>query len=214
MGCLFVADNIGFQVSSLVTGLGVGGMAIALSSQAMLADVFMCGAMLLSKPFTTGDFISVAGDSSIGQVKSIGLKDTRLTALDGEELVYPNREVGNNRIVKYSGIQSRRHKNRLNIKPTCTVDKLEEIPTIVQEACEDAGFRCRFGGCWLLDVDSLAYKFDWQVYIDEPDIGKSRLLIHAIWVGILRKFRNNGIELAFNTLLPQDQAGPSGWGHT
>ena len=89
LAVLFVADNIGFEVSSLVTGLGVGGIVIALSSQAILADIIPGVSMMITKPFTVGDCIKVG--ERIGIVQNIGLKDTKVRSLDGECFIYPNR---------------------------------------------------------------------------------------------------------------------------
>ena len=116
--------------------------------QAMLADVFTCGAMLLSKPFSTGDYIKVTTTTprleralpvvadgmiwrqvggNVGKVKHIGLKDTRLTSLDGEELVYPNKEIGQAHITNYSKITTRRQKQHFHLALASEIEMIEKV---------------------------------------------------------------------------------------
>lgn len=106
LGLLFVLSNIGVDVTSLIAGLGIGGIAIALAAQNVLGDLFSSLAIYFDRPFEVGDFI-VTGDIS-GTVKKVGIKTTRIKALSGEEVIIPNKDLTDSRIQNYKRMTERR----------------------------------------------------------------------------------------------------------
>ncbi|MCA9397708.1 mechanosensitive ion channel family protein, partial [candidate division WWE3 bacterium] len=131
LGFLFILSNIGVNVTSLVTGLGIGGLAIALAVQNILGDLLNSLAILLDKPFEVGDFITVGED--MGTVEEIGIKTTRLRALSGEELVMPNSLITETRIHNFGRMAERRSLFTIGVTYDCPSEKLASIPTIIND---------------------------------------------------------------------------------
>ncbi len=103
---LLMLDNLGYNVTTLLAGLGIGGVAVALALQNVLGDLFASLSIALDKPFVTGDFIIV--DDKMGTVEHVGLKTTRVTSLSGEQLVFSNSDLLSSRIRNYKRMQERR----------------------------------------------------------------------------------------------------------
>ena len=107
LGILFLLDNLGFKVSTVIAGLGIGGVAVALAAQAVLGDLFSYVSILMDRPFETGDFI-ILGDEHLGTVEHIGIKTTRIRSLGGEQIVLSNSDLTSSRIKNYKRMQERR----------------------------------------------------------------------------------------------------------
>src|SRR5690606_6521928 len=88
---LLVLDNLGVNVTTLVAGLGVGGIAVALAVQNILGDLFSSFSIVVDKPFVLGDFVIVGAEA--GTVQKIGLKTTRIKSLSGEQIVFSNTDL-------------------------------------------------------------------------------------------------------------------------
>ncbi|MCE5299315.1 MAG: mechanosensitive ion channel family protein, partial [Spirochaetia bacterium] len=95
IGLLVMLDNLGYKVSTILAGLGIGGVAVALAAQAILGDLFSYVSIILDKPFITGDFIVV--DDNMGTVENIGIKTTRIRSLSGEEIIFSNSNLTSSR---------------------------------------------------------------------------------------------------------------------
>ena len=102
---LLLLDNLGVNITTLIAGLGVGGVAVAFAAQAVLEDVFSCFAILFDKPFEEGDYI-VVGDKS-GTVEETGIKTTRVRSLGGELLVFSNKDLTNSRVQNFKRMDER-----------------------------------------------------------------------------------------------------------
>jgi small-conductance mechanosensitive channel len=131
---LAVLDNLGINVTALVTGLGIGGIAIALAVQNILGDLFAALSIVLDKPFVVGDAINV-GDAA-GTVEHIGLKSTRLRSDSGEMIIISNGDLLKSRIRNYRGQEKRLVVLRLGIAYSTPADKLARVPEIIREAAE------------------------------------------------------------------------------
>jgi small-conductance mechanosensitive channel len=132
LGVLFVLQNLGVQVTSLVAGLGISGIAVALAAQNILGDLFSALAIYFDKPFAPGDVIEFAQDR--GVVKKIGIKTTRLTSWNGEEMIVPNRELANARIRNYGRLTRRRVSFPLKIAAATPLEKIKQVPELVRQA--------------------------------------------------------------------------------
>lgn len=130
-GVVFLLDNLGYNITTIVTGLGIGGIAIALAAQAVLADLFSYLVIFFDKPFEAGDFI-VVGDKS-GTVEYIGIKTTRLRTLAGEQLIMSNTDLTNSRVQNYKRMDRRRVLLTIGVVYETEPEKLERIPAIVKE---------------------------------------------------------------------------------
>ena len=134
LGIVFLMDNLGFNISAVIAGLGIGGIAIALAAQAILGDLFSYFVIFFDRPFEVGDFITT-GDKS-GTVEYTGIKTTRIRALSGEQLVFSNTDLTNSRIHNFKKMQERRVVFKLGVVYQTPAAQLEEIPKIVKAIIE------------------------------------------------------------------------------
>src|SRR5690606_20310255 len=134
LALIFFLSNIGVNITSLVAGLGIGGIAIALALQTILSDLFSSFAIYFDKPFVVGDFI-VVGDKS-GVVEHIGIKTTRLRALQGEENVITNQELPKASLNNFRTLERRRVVLTPRIPYHTPNKQLHELPSIIQQCIE------------------------------------------------------------------------------
>ena len=127
---IVVLDNLGIKISTLVAGLGIGGIAIALAAQTVLGDLFSYFIIFFDRPFEIGDFL-IVGDFK-GTVEYIGLKTTRLSSLGGEQLIFSNQDLTNSRIKNYKRMNQRRASFQFGVTYQTGLIKLKEIPKIVE----------------------------------------------------------------------------------
>jgi small-conductance mechanosensitive channel len=128
-GTLFLLDNLGFRISTVVAGLGIGGIAVALAAQTVLGDLFAYFTILFDRPFEIGDFV-VVGDFQ-GTVERLGIKTTRLASLGGEQIVMSNKDLTDSRVRNYKRMARRRVMFRLGVTYRTPAELLREIPEIV-----------------------------------------------------------------------------------
>lgn len=131
---LLLLDNLGINITSLVAGLGVGGVAVGFALQSILGDLFSSLSIVLDKPFQIGHFIDVEGH--IGTVEYIGLKTTRVRALSGEMLVFSNADLTRARLRNYQAMQERRVAFGFTLRHDTPTDALEAVPAILQAIIE------------------------------------------------------------------------------
>ncbi len=131
VAAIFLLDNLGFKVTTVVAGLGIGGVAVALAGQAILKDLFGYFAILFDRPFEIGDFIAV-GDKS-GTVEKVGVKTTRLASLSGEQLIFSNADLTDSRVQNYKRMERRRVAFKIGVAYETPAKKLEAIPEIVRD---------------------------------------------------------------------------------
>lgn len=130
-GALFMLDNLGFRISTVIAGLGIGGIAVALAAQTILGDLFGYFVILFDRPFEIGDFI-VVGDH-MGVIERFGIKTTRIASLTGEEIVVSNKDLTDSRVRNYKRMARRRVAFRLGVTYQTPVERLREIPGIVAD---------------------------------------------------------------------------------
>ncbi|MCH1924823.1 mechanosensitive ion channel family protein [Shewanella sp. C31] len=193
---LLTLDNIGIDVTALVAGLGVGGIAVALAIQNILGDLFASLSIIIDKPFEIGDFI-VVGDF-MGVVANIGLKTTRISSLGGEQIVFSNSDLLASRVRNYKRMQQRRVVFGFGVLYQTTADQLAKIPTMVREIIEglelttfDRAHFFRFGES-SLDFEVVYYvqSADYNVYMDTQQ---------AINLALVRQFAEHDIVFAYPT---------------
>ncbi|MBI4360346.1 mechanosensitive ion channel family protein, partial [Candidatus Micrarchaeota archaeon] len=131
VGILLILDNLGFDITALIAGLGIGGLAVAIAAQAVLADVLAAFSIYFDKPFKVGDFIIVGND--MGTVKYIGIKTTRIQTLQGQELVISNKELTESRVNNYKRMEKRRILFGFGVVYGTPVAKLKKIPGQVRK---------------------------------------------------------------------------------
>lgn len=193
---LLIFDNLGVDITALVAGLGIGGIAIALALQSVLGDLFASVSIMLDKPFEVGDFL-IVGDY-LGTVEKIGIKTTRFRSLGGEELVFSNSDLLSTRIRNYKDMEERRAVFSLGVTYQTPAAELEKIPEIVREAIE-AQDGTRFDRAHFKAFGDSAYLFEVVYWLLDPDYTLFMDRQQAINLSIVRTFEERGIEIAYPT---------------
>ncbi len=193
---LLVLDNVGVNITALVAGLGVGGIAVALAAQNIISDLFASLSIVLDKPFVLGDFLNIG--EFYGNVEKVGLKTTRIRSLSGEQLVFSNNDLLNSRIRNYGQMTERRIVFKIGVVYGTAQDKLQDVPKIIEDIIvkqESARFdRSHFQrfGDYSLDFETVYYveSSDYKLYMD---------IQQAVNLEIYRRFEEAGIEFAYPT---------------
>jgi len=189
---ILILDNLGVNVTALVAGLGIGGIAIGLAAQGIFSDLFAALAILFDKPFKKGDTIRY--DQSTGVVERIGLKTTRLRSLTGEQLVMANTKLLEREIHNMAAAKARRMTLYLAVGIDTPAAKLDGIPQAAAEAVEARG-SCKFVRCVATGVGSAAIAFE-LVYDDKTlDNNRSAENRSAILLDLIGKLRAGKIAL-------------------
>ena len=167
---VLILDNLGVNVTALVAGLGIGGIAIGLAAQGIFADLFAALSILFDKPFKKGDTIRY--DQSTGTVERIGLKTTRLRSITGEQLIMANTKLLDREIHNLAAARSRRITIYLAVGGQISSQSIEVVTAAANEAVtKQAG--CKFIRCVLSGAGSGAFAFD-LVY-DDATINADKL---------------------------------------
>jgi small-conductance mechanosensitive channel len=196
MALLLALDNLGVQIRPLLTGLGIGGVAVALAVQSVLGDVLASMSIALDKPFGIGD--SLALDDIQGTVEHIGVKSTRLRSVSGEQIILSNADVLKSRVRNFGRMRERRSAFRLNVTYDTPPDKLRAIPPAVRAVIE-AQPNTRFDRCHFLAFGEWALQFEVVYFVTVSDYKTYADLQQTINLAILERFAALGVEIAFAT---------------
>ena len=193
---LMVLDNLGVNITTLVASLGIGGIAVALAVQNILGDLFASLSIVLDKPFVIGDFIIV--DKDLGTVEYVGLKTTRLRSLGGEQLVFSNADLLKSRLQNMTRMSRRRIAFTVAVAYDTPTDKLRRIPPLLTEivtAQESVTFeRAHFSG-----MAAPALNFDVVYWVETADYVRYMDIQQEIWLQLMDRFAELGVEFAFPT---------------
>ncbi len=206
---LVALDNFGIDVTALIAGLGIGGIAVALAMQNILGDLFGSLTIVLDKPFEVGDFL-IVGDT-LGTVEKVGLKTTRLRSLSGEQIVIANGDLLGSRIRNYKRMQERRILFSLGVAYDTPADKLERIPDMVQEIVEMQEYT-RFDRAHFARFGDSTLDFEIVYYMRTPDYRTFMDIQQTINLALFRRFEEEGIQFAFPTRtvhVKQEQGTPA-----
>lgn len=206
---LLALDNLGINITALVAGLGVGGIAVALALQNILGDLFASMSILLDKPIVIGDFIIV--DGLMGTVEHIGLKTTRLRSLGGEQLVFSNSDLLRSRIRNYQRMEERRIMFNVGVVYQTPPEKLAAIPGMLEEIIK-AQELARFDRSHFKAFGNFSLDFENVYYVKSPDYNTYMNVQQAINLAVFRRFQDEGIEFAYptQTIFIDRGADPSG----
>lgn len=196
LGIVFLLDNLGFEISAIITGLGIGGVAVALAAQAVLGDLFAYIAIMFDRPFEIGDTIHVG--EFIGQVEHIGMKTTRLRAVSGEQVIIANSDLTNSRVRNYKRMEQRRVIFKFGVPYDTKPEVLREIPGVVREALaahKDVTVdRVHF---WAFAPSSL--EFECVYFVATGDYVRYMDVQEAVNLHLLEAFTKRGIHFAYPT---------------
>jgi len=193
---LLILDNLGVDVTALVAGLGIGGVAIALAVQNILGDLFASLSIVLDKPFVLGDFI-VVGDLA-GSVEHIGIKTTRIRSISGEQLVFSNADLLGSRIRNFGRMEQRRVVFSIGVTYQTPIDKLERIPALIRSAVE-AQEQVRFDRSHFSSYGDFSLNFETVYFVESSDYAKHMDILQAVNLRIYQSFADEGIEFAYPT---------------
>lgn len=193
---LLIISNLGYNVSSLVAGLGIGGIAIGLALQNVFSDIFASFSIYFDKPFKVGDYIVIGTDRGI--VKKIGIKSTRMQTLQGEELIVSNRELTETRINNYKKLKKRRINFTLGVVYGTPTLKLEKIPKIITEIMKKAK-KAELDRVHFKQFGDFSLNFEIVYYVDSSEYAEYMDIQQEINLEIKKAFEKEKIEMAFPT---------------
>lgn len=204
---LVALDNLGIDVTALVAGLGIGGVAVALALQNILGDLFASLSIVLDKPFVVGDFLIV--NDYLGTVEQVGLKTTRIRSLSGEQIVFSNSDLLNSRIRNYKRMYERRIVFSFGVVYDTPADKLKRISEIVRELVESQD-QVRFDRAHFKEYGDFSLNYEVVYYVLVPDYNTYMDIQERINIALFERFEKEGIEFAFPThtvhVAPSDDA--------
>ena len=190
-------DNIGVDVTALVAGLGVGGIAIALAVQNLLGDLFAAVSIVLDKPFVIGDFIIVSPEH-LGHVEHIGLKTTRVRSLGGEQLIFANTDLLQSRIRNYKRMDERRILFQFGVVYQTSAEILEQIPSWVQAIVEGQEL-ARFDRAHFASFGASSLDFEVVYYVLTGNYNRYMDTQQAINMALFKKLAEHNVEFAYPT---------------
>jgi small-conductance mechanosensitive channel len=200
---LLTLDNLGIDITALVAGLGIGGVAVALAVQSIFSDVFASLSITLDRPFVVGDFL-VVGDV-LGTVETIGIKTTRLRSLTGEQIIMPNADLLGSRVRNYGRMMERRVLFTTAVTYDTKLEMLERIPGVIREIVE-AQNHTRFDRSHFAKHGTASLEFETVYYVRSADYNRFMDIQQAVNLRLHREFARLGIEFAYSSgklLMPQ-----------
>jgi small-conductance mechanosensitive channel len=189
-----ILDNIGVNVTALVAGLGIGGIAIGLAAQGVFSDLFAALAILFDKPFRRGDVIQF--DQTTGTVERIGLKTTRLRSVNGELVVMANTKLLEREIRNYAGGGSRRSQLPFGLVYQTPPEQLEKVTSLAKAAVESRK-GCSFVRCAILAFGPSSIDFELIFDCRGTDANKTAADRSAVALAVLRAFAEHGLQFAY-----------------
>lgn len=212
---LLTLDNLGVNITALVAGLGIGGIAVALAVQNVLGDLFASLSITLDRPFVVGDFLAV-GDF-LGSVEYIGIKSTRLRSLSGEQIIMANSDLLSSRVRNYGRMHERRVVFATSIAYETPIELIERVPALIREIVE-AQQGTRFDRSHFAKYGPGSLDFETVYYVLSADFNRYMDIQQAINLRLHRELAGLGISIAYPTqrliigTTSQDSAPDSGNG--
>jgi small-conductance mechanosensitive channel len=195
---IVILDNLGVNVTGLVAGLGIGGIAIGLAAQGIFSDLFAALSIIFDRPFRRGETITFGNPPTTGTVERIGLKSTRIRSLNGEEVVVSNANLLNMQLQNWAPIQRRRAVMTFGLvyqtAPELLAQVQDGLRTIVERqplAAFDRAHAFQFGPS---SID-----FELVFHVDTPDIVEFMAARQAIMLDMMRRFEELGLQFAYPT---------------
>ncbi len=193
IAALLALENLGVAIGPLLAGVGIGGIAIALAVQTVLADLLASLSIALDKPFTLGDSLKI--DDVVGTVEYIGVKSTRLRSVNGEQIIISNADVLKSRLRNFGRLFERRSLFTLGVHYETPVEKLAAIPHLVREIIE-ATPDTRFERCNLMNYGATALEFETVFFVTKPDYKLFADTQQSINLRIIERLRALGVAFA------------------
>lgn len=196
MVLLLTLDNLGVDITALVAGLGIGGIAVALALQNVLGDLLASLSIALDQPFVLGDFVIVG--EHMGTIEYIGIKSTRLRSLTGEQIVMSNADLLASRLRNYGRMRERRVQFALGVTYETPLEKLREIVPLIRRILEKRD-GVRFDRAHFAKYGPYSLDFEVVYYVLSPDFGRYMDIQQDVNFQIHEAFEALGVEFAYPT---------------
>jgi small-conductance mechanosensitive channel len=196
LAIIVILDNLGVNVTALVAGLGIGGIAIGLAAQGIFSDLFAALSILFDKPFRRGDTIQF--DQTTGTIERIGLKTTRLRSVNGELVVMSNTKLLEREIRNFAGGRSRRSQLPFGLVYRTPPEQLEKVSPLAKAAVESRK-GCSFVRCAILGFGPSSIDFELLFDSRTTDVNKLAADRTAVALAVLRLFAEHELEFAYPT---------------
>ncbi|NJN41999.1 MAG: mechanosensitive ion channel family protein [Flammeovirgaceae bacterium] len=196
LGLVFLFDNLGYDVTAIIAGLGVGGIAIALAAQTILGDLFNYFVIFFDRPFEIGDQI-IIGDKR-GIVEYIGIKTTRLKSLTGEQLIISNTDLTNSRLHNFKRMEMRRSLFTIGVTYQTSSQKLRMIPAMIKEIVESEP-KAKFDHANFISFGDFSLNFEVVFFVLDQDYITYVNVQESVNLKIFEAFEKEKIEFAYPT---------------
>ena len=196
LGFILILDNLGYKVSTVLAGLGIGGIAVALAAQTIFKDLFSYFIIVFDKPFAVGDFI-IVGDL-MGTVETIGLKTTRIRSISGEELIFSNSDLTDSRVKNFKRMYNRRVVFSIGVTYDTSLENLKKIPGIIKNIIESIK-DTKFDRAHFFKYGDSALIYEVVYFVMGSDYNKYMDIQQEINLKIKEEFDKLKIEFAFPT---------------
>lgn len=197
LGLIFLLDNLGFEISTIIAGLGIGGVAVALASQTILGDLFSYFSIVFDRPFEIGDFV-ILDSNYMGTIEYIGIKTTRIRSLGGEQIVVPNSQLTGSRIRNYKRMQERRVVFTVGVTYDTSVEKLERGVQIIREVIQSIP-QTRFNRAHFAKFGDFSLNYEVVYHVLSADYNVCMDIQQKINFELKSRFEAEGLKFAFPT---------------
>lgn len=191
---LVALENLGVNITALLAGLGVGGVAVALALQNVLGDLFASLSIALDKPFVVGDFLTI--DAFSGTVERIGIKSTRMRSETGEQIILSNADILKSRVRNYGRAPEQRALATIRVDYATPGETLRGIPKLLEQIVREQE-NARFERCHLKTLADSCLLFELSYFVQQPKLNPLLDLQQAVNLRIVEEFRRRGIEFAY-----------------
>lgn len=193
---LLMLGNLGVDITALVAGLGVSGIAVALAAQNILGDLFASLSIVIDKPFVIGDYITI--DEFAGTIEYVGLKTTRIRSLGGEQIVFSNTDLTKARVRNYKRMMERRIAFTFGVTYQTRPDQMAKIPQMIADII-NAQPQTRFERAHFARFNDSSMDVDVVYWMLDPSYARYMDTQQAINLAMLRQFNDAKIEFAYPT---------------
>ena len=190
----FVLSNLGVNITALVAGLGIGGIAIAFAFQKILADLFSSFVIFFDKPFSEGDSIEIGSIS--GTVERVGIKTTHVRAFSGEKIVVPNEQLVGTELRNITDRTQRKVVHTIPVAYKTTPEKLQSIPKLIEDVVSSHN-KVLFGHAKILEFGEHAVMFEAVYKVEGATFDEFVDTRHTVHLGILEKLHDEKIDLGY-----------------
>ncbi len=187
-------ENLGVNITALLAGLGVGGVAVALALQNVLGDLFASLSIALDKPFVIGDNLTI--DAFIGKVEHIGIKTTRLRSEGGEQIILSNADILKSRVRNFGRLSQQRIQATIRLDFDTPTEKLKALPQLLENVVREHP-QAHFERCHLKTLGESSFQFELSYFVQQPAVNPMLDLQQAVNFRIIDELRRLGVRFAY-----------------